>query len=102
MLGLIFPILEQRVGSWKWTSWCNPPVHEWTGVLRCSVLFVGISHASAKVEYPSTFQLAVTLAALCAVLWWCFDRSLSGLGAGLAVAIASAVIAQWYVLRFHR
>ena len=96
-LGLVCPIIERRVG--KWTT---VPVPEWTGVLRCSAFFVGISHASAKVDYPSTFQLALTLAALCAALWWCFDRSISGLGAGLAVAIIAAFITHFYVIKSHR
>ena len=96
-LGLICPLLERRVG--KLTS---VPAPEWTGVLRCSAFFVGISHASAKVDYPSTFQLALTLAALCAALWWCFDRSISGLGAGLAVAIAAALITHFYIIQYHR
>ena len=70
-------------------------------VLRCSAFFIGINHASAKVEYPSTFQLAVTLAALCCCLWWCFDRAISGMGAGLLTAFASAIISHFYVTHFH-
>ncbi len=96
-LGLLCPLLERRVG--KWTS---APAPEWTGVLRCSAFFVGISHASAKVDYPSTLQLAVTLAVFCAALWWCFDRSVSGLSAGLAVAIIASFITHYYMIQFHK
>jgi len=95
-IGLIWPFLESRVVHWK----SSLPVPEWTGVLRCSAFFVGINHASAKIEFPSTFQLAVTLAALCCCLWWCFDRTISGMGAGLLIALVSALITYIYVVNF--
>jgi len=71
-------------------------------VLRCSACFIGINHASAKVEYPSTLQLAVTLAALCCCLWWGFDRSLSGLGAGFLAAFVAAVTSKIYTAFFQQ
>lgn len=68
--------------------------HEWSSVMRCIAVFVGINHASAKISFDSTFQLSLTLGALSLGLWWLFDRSRSGLLLGLVIASLATAVTQ--------
>lgn len=65
--------------------------------MRCIAVFVGINHASAKLDFANNVQLSLTLAALSLGLWWTFDRSRSGLGLGITVAFLATLITQFLV-----
>ncbi|KAK1335292.1 hypothetical protein QTO34_004877 [Cnephaeus nilssonii] len=70
---------------------------EWASVMRCVAVFVGINHASAKLDFANNVQLSLTLAALSLGLWWTFDRSRSGLGLGITIAFLATLITQLLV-----
>ncbi|NP_001308262.1 insulin-induced gene 2 protein isoform c [Homo sapiens] len=65
--------------------------------MRCVAVFVGINHASAKVDFDNNIQLSLTLAALSIGLWWTFDRSRSGFGLGVGIAFLATVVTQLLV-----
>uniref|UniRef100_A0A674P893 Insulin-induced gene protein n=1 Tax=Takifugu rubripes TaxID=31033 RepID=A0A674P893_TAKRU len=66
-------------------------------VMRCVAAFVGINHASAKVDFANNVQLSLTLAALSVGLWWTFDRSRSGFGLGVSIALLATLATQLLV-----
>ncbi|XP_025229649.1 insulin-induced gene 2 protein isoform X3 [Theropithecus gelada] len=65
--------------------------------MRCVAVFVGINHASAKVDFDNNIQLSLTLAALSIGLWWTFDRSRSGFGLGVGIAFLATLVTQLLV-----
>ncbi|XP_013392073.1 insulin-induced gene 2 protein [Lingula anatina] len=91
IIGLLYPCLDKRLGeSHKYRQ-------EWSSVMRCIAVFVGINHASAKIDFANNFQLSLTLAALSIGLWWLFDRSRSGFGLGIAIAVLATFVTQLLV-----
>ncbi|OCT60875.1 hypothetical protein XELAEV_18046898mg [Xenopus laevis] len=78
-IGLFYPCIDRHL--------CEPHKfkREWSSVVRCVAVFVGINHASATesglcqqhaaLSYPGTLSVG---------LWWTFDRSRSGLGLGIS------------------
>uniref|UniRef100_A0A8C1T2F0 Insulin-induced gene protein n=1 Tax=Cyprinus carpio TaxID=7962 RepID=A0A8C1T2F0_CYPCA len=71
LIGLLYPCMDRRLGE------PHKLKREWSNVMRCVAVFVGINHASAKVDFANNVQLSLTLAALSVGLWWTFDRSRS-------------------------
>ncbi|KAF6018846.1 INSIG2 [Bugula neritina] len=67
---------------------------EWSSVMRCVAVFVGINHASAKINFDNNIQLSLTLAALSIGLWWLFDRSSVGLLLGVIIAALATFVTQ--------
>ncbi|XP_026312232.1 insulin-induced gene 2 protein isoform X2 [Piliocolobus tephrosceles] len=65
--------------------------------MRCVAVFVGINHASAKVDFDNNIHLSLTLAALSIGLWWTFDRSRSGFGLGVGIAFLATLVTQLLV-----
>ncbi|XP_078473111.1 insulin-induced gene 1 protein-like [Lampetra fluviatilis] len=88
VIGLLYPCLDSCLGE------PHKLEREWASVLRCVAVFVGINHASAKLEFANPTQLSLTLAALSLGLWWTFDRSRGGLGLGLVCACAATLLTQ--------
>ncbi|XP_061082530.1 insulin-induced gene 2 protein isoform X1 [Conger conger] len=88
MVGLLYPCVDSRLGE------PHQLKREWSSVMRCVAVFVGINHASAKVDFANGVQLSLTLAALAVGLWWTFDRSRSGLGLGVSIALLASLTTQ--------
>lgn len=91
VVGLLYPYLDRHLGE------PHKFKREWASVMRCIAVFVGINHASAKLDFANNMQLSLTLAALSLGLWWTFDRSRSGFGLGLTTALLATLIAQLLV-----
>ncbi|XP_072544593.1 insulin-induced gene 1 protein [Salminus brasiliensis] len=91
VVGLLYPCLDSHLGE------PHKFKREWASVMRCIAVFVGINHASAKLDFANNMQLSLTLAALSLGLWWTFDRSRSGFGLGLTTALLATLIAQLLV-----
>ncbi|XP_067603660.1 insulin-induced gene 1 protein isoform X1 [Pseudorca crassidens] len=91
VVGLLYPCIDSRLGE------PHKFKREWASVMRCVAVFVGINHASAKLDFANNVQLSLTLAALSLGLWWTFDRSRSGLGLGITIAFLATVITQLLV-----
>nr|XP_020145221.1 insulin-induced gene 1 protein isoform X2 [Microcebus murinus] len=91
VVGLLYPCIDSRLGE------PHKFKREWASVMRCIAVFVGINHASAKLDFANNVQLSLTLAALSLGLWWTFDRSRSGLGLGITIAFLATLITQFLV-----
>ncbi|KAE8279805.1 Insulin-induced gene 1 protein [Larimichthys crocea] len=91
VVGLLYPCLDSHLGE------PHKFKREWASVMRCIAVFVGINHASVKLNIDNTVQLSLTLAALSLGLWWTFDRSRSGLGLGITTAFLATVFTQLLV-----
>ncbi|XP_068103237.1 insulin-induced gene 2 protein [Hyperolius riggenbachi] len=90
-IGLLYPCIDRQLGE------PHRFKREWSSVMRCVAVFVGINHASAKVDFANNMQLSLTLAALSIGLWWTFDRSRSGLGLGIGIAFFATLVSQLLV-----
>ncbi|CAG5134659.1 unnamed protein product [Candidula unifasciata] len=91
IIGLLYPCLDKKLGE---------ELHykrEWSSVMRCVAVFVGINHASAKIDFANNIQLSVSLAAMSIGLWWLFDRSRSGFGLGVGIAVLATFVTQLLV-----
>ncbi|CAF94851.1 unnamed protein product [Tetraodon nigroviridis] len=100
IIGLLYPCIDRRLGE------PHRFKREWSSVMRCVAVFVGINHASAvsflpgqseKVDFANNVQLSLTLAALSVGLWWTFDRSRSGFGLGVSIALLATLATQLLV-----
>nr|XP_056713992.1 insulin-induced gene 1 protein [Euleptes europaea] len=91
VVGLLYPCIDSHLGE------PHKFQREWASVMRCIAVFVGINHASAKLDFANNIQLSLTLAALSLGLWWMFDRSRSGLGLGITIAFLATLITQFLV-----
>ncbi|XP_010163357.1 insulin-induced gene 1 protein, partial [Antrostomus carolinensis] len=91
VVGLLYPCIDSHLGE------PHKFKREWASVMRCIAVFVGINHASAKLDFANNVQLSLTLAALSLGLWWTFDRSRSGLGLGITIAFVATLITQFLV-----
>lgn len=90
IIGLLYPYLDQHLGE-------DVTKGEWSSVMRCVAVFVGINHASAKIDFANNIQLSVSLAAMSIGLWWLFDRSRSGFGLGVGIAVLATFVTQLLV-----
>ncbi|KAG7259931.1 hypothetical protein CRUP_014140 [Coryphaenoides rupestris] len=88
VIGLLYPCIDIRLGE------PHKFKREWSSVMRCVAVFVGINHASAKVDFANNVQLSLTLAVLSVGLWWTFDRSRSGFGLGVGIALLATLATQ--------
>ncbi|XP_068603946.1 LOW QUALITY PROTEIN: insulin-induced gene 1 protein [Brachionichthys hirsutus] len=88
VVGLLYPCLDRHLGE------PHKFKREWASVMRCVAVFVGINHASVKLNFDNNVQLSLTLAALSLGLWWTFDRSRSGFGLGITTAFLATVFTQ--------
>uniref|UniRef100_A0A8C0HY14 Insulin-induced gene protein n=1 Tax=Balaenoptera musculus TaxID=9771 RepID=A0A8C0HY14_BALMU len=91
VIGLLYPCIDRHLGE------PHKFKREWSSVMRCVAVFVGINHASAKVDFDNNIQLSLTLAALSIGLWWTFDRSRSGFGLGIGIAFLATLVTQLLV-----
>ncbi|XP_077159488.1 insulin-induced gene 1 protein [Paroedura picta] len=91
VVGLLYPCIDSHLGE------PHKFKREWASVMRCIAVFVGINHASAKLDFANNIQLSLTLAVLSLGLWWTFDRSRSGLGLGITIAFLATLITQFLV-----
>ncbi|XP_052245989.1 insulin-induced gene 2 protein-like [Dreissena polymorpha] len=90
-VGLLYPVLDSHLEtSLKYKQ-------EWSNVMRCVAVFVGINHASAKLDFMNNLHMSLTLAAMCIGLWWLFDRSKSGFGLGVGIAVLATILTQFLV-----
>lgn len=90
LVGLVFPFLEYKAKEQHLSQ-------EWSHVLRCVAMFVGINEACTKVDFPSNLQLSLSLAVLSMGLWWYFDRTRVGLGMCVIIAALATFITQLLV-----
>lgn len=91
VIGLLYPYFDQQLGDGR----CYK--QEWSSVMKCIAVFVGINHASVKIDFANSLQLSLTLTAMSIGLWWLFDRSRSGFGLGVAVAVLATLVSQFLV-----
>ncbi|XP_041365293.1 insulin-induced gene 2 protein-like [Gigantopelta aegis] len=91
IIGLLYPYLDRTLGEAHYYK------REWSGVMRCVAVFVGINHASAKIDFANNMQLSLSLAAMSIGLWWLFDRSRSGFGLGVGIAVLATFVTQLLV-----
>ncbi|KAJ8350577.1 hypothetical protein SKAU_G00257070 [Synaphobranchus kaupii] len=88
---LLYPCIDSRLGE------PHKLKRDWSGVMRCVAVFVGVNLASAKVDVANSLQLFLTLAALSVGLWWTFDRSRSGFGLAAGITFLATLATQLLV-----
>lgn len=84
LIGLLYPCVDSRLGK--------RPRHlrtEWSSVVRCAALFIGIIHAAVKLRFQSDVHLFITIASFSVLLWWYFDGSKNGFALGLLIAVGA-------------
>eukprot|EP00794_Sanderia_malayensis_P003625 gene3625-4139_t len=85
-VGLIYPCIDSKLGEPHYFR------REWSSVVRCVIVFVGMNHFSTKSNFLAnkSHQFLVLLC-IGIALWWTFDRSTNGLGIGvIAATLATA------------
>nr|CAX70968.1 Insulin-induced gene 1 protein [Schistosoma japonicum]CAX76199.1 Insulin-induced gene 1 protein [Schistosoma japonicum]CAX76200.1 Insulin-induced gene 1 protein [Schistosoma japonicum]CAX76201.1 Insulin-induced gene 1 protein [Schistosoma japonicum] len=87
-VGLLSPCIDSKIGAFHVYN------KEWPSVLRCTALFFGFSHATARIDFATYSQLSLTAIGLSIALWWVFDRSLVGFVFGTAAALLATFIFQ--------
>lgn len=91
VIGLLYPFLDKHFDEpFKYQG-------EWSSVMRCVAVFVGINHASAKLDFANNLHMSITLAAMSIGLWWLFDRSRCGFGLGVTIAVLATFLTQFLV-----
>lgn len=88
VVGLIYPCSDIRLGK------PHKLEREWSSVFKCVVLFLGISHACAKITFNSPMHIFLFMAMSSLTLWWLFDRSKNGLGLAVLVTMCACVLLQ--------
>lgn len=88
-VGLLYPCLDNKLGE-------TFP-REWSNVMKCVALFVGINQASAKIEFQSDWQLSLSLVLLSVILWWLCDRTNGGFGLSILTAGVATLVAHYLV-----
>ncbi|VDN97639.1 unnamed protein product [Rodentolepis nana] len=68
---------------------------EWSSIMRCVIFFMGVCHASAKLEIVSISQLFLTSFCFSIGIWWIFDRSISGLLMGFLMGALGTGSCLW-------
>ncbi|ELT97820.1 hypothetical protein CAPTEDRAFT_165433 [Capitella teleta] len=91
VIGLLYPFFDHHLGE------PHTYKREWSSVMRCIAVFVGINHACAKIDFANNMQLSLTLSAMSIGLWWLFDRSRSGFGLGIGIAVLATFVTQLLV-----
>ena len=86
LIGLAYPYVDH------WMGVRHDFGREWSSVLRCLAVFVGITHASVKISFVDGLQLSIAIAALSFGMWWLFDRSIGGLILGFFIAFVGTCI----------
>lgn len=89
LIGLLYPTLDRLLGNPM-----SAQRNDWTSVTRCVALFVGLNHATAKIDFMSHEQLSLCLATMSFGLWYYFDGSRPGLGLGLVIALLASAVNQ--------
>jgi len=56
-----------------------------------------LNHDVQKIDFANNLQLSLTLTAMSIGLWWLFDRSRSGFGLGISIAVIATIISQLLV-----
>ncbi|XP_055924825.1 insulin-induced gene 1 protein-like [Argiope bruennichi] len=94
LVGLIYPCLKYKCPDQEMRC------QDWSHVLRCVAMFVGINEACTKVDFPSNLQLCLSLAVISIGMWWYFDRTTIGFGIGVIAAVLATLATQ--ILVYHK
>jgi len=92
LLGLLYPIVDTLLLGRPHVTAEN----SWANLVRCAVLFLGITYATSKMPFDG--DLSIFLAATAVALWYIFDRTLHGFGLGLFVALLGTIFASLLTL----
>lgn len=91
LVGIIYPCTDVRLGK------PHKLQREWSSVAKCVVLFLGISHACAKISFNSPKHFSLFMAVASLILWWLFDRSKNGLGLAVLVTACTCAALQFLI-----
>ncbi|KAI3382228.1 hypothetical protein SNEBB_003690 [Seison nebaliae] len=92
LIGIWFPWMDDQLEGWE-----DSRRLDWSSIIRCIALFVGINQATAKIAFTNSLHLTLTLFVLSIGLWWLFDRSRIGLINGIIFSILATFITQLLV-----
>eukprot|EP00123_Amoebidium_parasiticum_P019864 comp34742_c0_seq1/m.47306 comp34742_c0_seq1/g.47306 ORF comp34742_c0_seq1/g.47306 comp34742_c0_seq1/m.47306 type:complete len:252 (-) comp34742_c0_seq1:669-1424(-) len=95
IIGLGHPLLDSLLDS--------PHLYkrEWSSVIRCLGLFIGLGYAGAKLPNVTNVQLSCVLALMAVGLWYLFDKTSHGFMFSLAFALISTAFSQLLVYWDH-
>jgi len=54
-IGCLYPFFDHKFGE------CHHNDREWTSIIRCVVIFIGLNHLCAKITFENSFQFLIIL-----------------------------------------
>lgn len=60
-------------------------------------MIINLDWSVQRLDFVNNLHMSLTLAGMCIGLWWLFDRSKSGFGLGVGIAVLATILTQFLV-----
>jgi len=87
-IGCLYPFFDHKFGE------CHHNDREWTSIIRCVAIFIGLNHLCAKITFENSFQFLIILIVFCLLFWYWFDKTRYGLVFNIVNALVTIVVAH--------
>lgn len=92
-IGIAYPYFDHKFGQ------CHHDDRDWTLIIRCISLFIGLNHLCAKIQFANSSHFLIIFIVFCLVFWYWFDNSKFGLIFNIINAVSVIIIA--HILRHY-
>lgn len=87
-IGCLYPFFDHKFGE------CHHNDREWTSIIRCVAIFIGLNHLCAKITFENSFQFLTILIVFCLLFWYWFDKTRHGLVFNIVNALLTIIVAH--------
>jgi len=87
-IGFLYPFFDHKFGE------CHHNDREWTSIIRCVAIFIGLNHLCAKITFENSFHFLMILITFCLVFWYWFDKTRYGLIFNITNALMTILAAH--------